>query len=227
MDAEASLQSAVAGDAMRERESQPLGRRARGGDALRRFDLRQDRRGAGSGRNTAAELGMAIEAEAANHQAVEMAEQEIGEVERAGLVVGHGLERGAAGEEFVAMGAGNALDVLFAQHGVEQAARAAIAVGHEDRRVAVAIRADRVPHGARDALRAIVQFRGQAPHVEMRPVVRRRNAAISRASAPQAITSTEGAVAHARQPVTRATRIARRMAISALAVSTAIAASRQ
>ena len=54
---------------------------------------------------------MAIEAEAADHEAVEMAEQEIREVERAGLVVGHGLERAAAGEEFVAMGAGNALDV--------------------------------------------------------------------------------------------------------------------
>ena len=34
------------------------------------------------------ELGMAVEAQAADHQPVEMPEQEIGEVERAGLVVG-------------------------------------------------------------------------------------------------------------------------------------------
>ena len=39
------------------------------------------------------QLRMAVEAEAADHQPVEVAQQEIGEVERAGLLVGEGRER--------------------------------------------------------------------------------------------------------------------------------------
>ena len=57
---------------------------------------------------------MTIETEAADHQPVEVAEQEIGDVERAGLFVGERREGFAAGEEFVAVRAGNALDLFLA-----------------------------------------------------------------------------------------------------------------
>ena len=57
-----------------------------------------------------AQLGVAIEAEALPHQRVEVPGQEVGEEEGAGLFVVHRGERLGAGEELVAVRAGQALD---------------------------------------------------------------------------------------------------------------------
>ena len=58
---------------------------------------------------------MAVEPEARDDQRVEVAGQEVGQVERGRLLVGQPRERLAAGVELVAVGAGQALDALLAR----------------------------------------------------------------------------------------------------------------
>ena len=134
-----------------------------------------------------AQFREAVEAKAANDQRVEMPGEEIGEVERARLLLGHRRERLLAGEEGVAMRAGDARHPLLCQHAVELAAGAAIAVEAEDFVVGRAIGADLRPHRFRDALRA--GCAGCAGR-QVRSIASRFRASISRASAPQAMTST-------------------------------------
>ena len=133
----------------------------------------------------------------------------------------------SAGEHFVAMGAGDALDAFLREHRVELAARAAVTVRDENRCVAIAVGMDLLAHRRGDALRRVVQLRRQALHVEMRPAVRalqRDDFAGERATGDD---QRGGEARHDVYAARAASRVARRVAISALAVSTAIAASRQ
>ena len=75
---------------------------------------------------------MAVEPERADDEPVEVAGQEVGQVERPGLLGGELLEGLAAGVELVAVGAGQALDALLGDDRIEQAARAAVGIGDED-----------------------------------------------------------------------------------------------
>ena len=61
-----------------------------------------------------------------------MAQQEIGQVEAAEGGLAELGEQRVAGEEAIAMGAGEALDPFALQQGVQPAARAAIGIGDKD-----------------------------------------------------------------------------------------------
>ena len=80
---------------------------------------------------------MAIEAETADDESLEVAHQEIGQVERPGFLIGERRERRATGVDLIAVGALEAADALLIKHAIEQAARPAIGIGHEQPVVAV------------------------------------------------------------------------------------------
>ena len=166
---------------------------------------------------------VAIEAEARDHQSLEVTHQEIRQVERAGFLVGERLEGLRAGEELVAVRARQSLDAFLRDDRIEQAARAAIGLGDVDLLVGATARADGVADGVRDLLGTVVQLRRQALHVEGRPAVRplQRDDLAGEGAAGD---DQDGRRARHRSDQWAA---ARRAAISALAVSTATAASRQ
>ena len=85
---------------------------------------------------------MVIESQSANHQAFEMPQQKIGEIERARLGVRESFEYRAGGEEFVAMCARDAFDDLLPQHPIELAAGAAVTIGDEHAAVVTAAGVD-------------------------------------------------------------------------------------
>ena len=93
--------------------------------------------------------------EAADHEPLEVPGEEVRQPEGAGLRVGHRGERGAAGEDLVAVRTRQALDPFVREDRVEQAAGAAVGVGDEDPLVAVGAGvADAASDGGRDAVRA-------------------------------------------------------------------------
>ncbi len=94
---------------------------------------------------------MPVEPEPRHYDAVEAAHEEVGQVVGAGLVA---LER--AGEELVAVGAGQAPEAL------EAAAAAAVGVGEHD-----LLAGGRLAGGRGDALRAVVELWWQRPHVDL------------------------------------------------------------
>src|SRR6267154_6862352 len=105
--------------------------------------------------------------------------------------------------------------------------RAAVSVDDENLRVASAVRLDLGAHGRRDALGPIVQLRGQAAHIEGRPAIgtlERRDLACE---SPAGDEQRAWALVHVSLVRHQAARLARRAASRVLAVSTAIAASRQ
>jgi len=77
----------------------------------------------------------------------------------------------AAGEQLVAVRAGQAFDAFFREHFIQHSARAAVGVGREHATVSPAVLADFGAHGRGDALGPIVQLRGQALDVQVRPAV--------------------------------------------------------
>ena len=92
------------------------------------------------------QLGVTVEAEPLPHQGVEVAGQEVGQEERAGLGVVQLGEQLGTGEDLVAVGAGQAFDPgMLSQQGVEVTAGAAVRVGHEHRAVTERRRAVRRP----------------------------------------------------------------------------------
>src|SRR5260221_6295282 len=101
---------------------------------------------------------MAIEPETPDDQAVEMAQQKVREIKRSRFGFGERGEYGCGREELVAMGARNAFNPFLAQHIVQQSARAAVAVGDEDRTITVARRVDQATNGAGNLFRPIMQF---------------------------------------------------------------------
>ena len=113
-----------------------------------------------------AQLRKAIEAQTFDDQPVEMPREEIGEEERAGLGLHHGVEFRLAGIEGIAMRTLDARHALLGEDAVERSAGAAIAIEAENLVIALAICANLAPHRLRDALRPIVQRGGQAGDVE-------------------------------------------------------------
>src|SRR5271167_4821235 len=172
---------------------------------------------------------MAIEAKTLQHQAIEMAQQKIRQIERPRLRLGQRSEHRSCREELVAMCAGNALHALLAQHLVEHAARSAVAIGNENRAATVAGGVNQRANRSRNLFRSIVQFGRQAAHGQRIPAVRAaecsdlvRQRTAGDDQQPLAAASLGGD--HSAQC---AAAPARRAAISPLAVSTATAASRQ
>src|SRR5580658_6257 len=100
-----------------------------------------------------------------------MAQQEVGEVESTRLGFRERGEYRSGREELVAMRPRDALDPLFTQHLVEQAAGAAVGVGDKDGSITAARLVNHGSNGAGNLFRAIVQIRRQAAHVEIIPVV--------------------------------------------------------
>ena len=126
---------------------------------------------------------MAIDPEAADHEPLEVAGEEVGQPERRRLLVGHRGERRAAGEELVAVGARQALDALLREDRVEQAAGAAVGIGDEDPLVAVgAGLVDAVADPAGMPLGPVVEVRREAGDVDARQA---RSARRARAQAPR------------------------------------------
>ena len=168
------------------------------------------------------QLGMAVEAEAGADDRVELAGQEVGQVEGPELLV---LERGVgrrAGVELVAVGALDALEALALEVRVERAGRAAVGVGDEDAgRPRRSARGPPRPWPRRRRRSAAGRMWRRASTPSTRtpgiPAVRARS---SRASAPQpTMTSRVGTSPQA--------ALARRSSMSRRAVSAATPASRQ
>src|SRR5262245_44843529 len=104
---------------MLEREPQPLRRGARRFEERRRRRLREVDEPTVVREVLRRELGMSIEAQSLNHQPVEVPHQEIGQVERAGLVFAKSGEGSCTGVELVAVRAWNALASFLRQHLVQ------------------------------------------------------------------------------------------------------------
>ena len=114
---------------------------------------------------------MAIDPEPANDESVEVVGEEVGQPEGRRLVVGHLGEGGSAGEELVAMGAGQTLDTLLLENAIEQPARAAVGLG--DEYLVEAVRSatpDPVADRARDPAGPVVEIRRQAGDLDVREV---------------------------------------------------------
>ena len=128
-----------------------------------------------------AQLGKAVEAEPLDDERVEMPGEEVGQIERSGLLFGERVECLPAGVKGVAMGAVDPPYAFFREHPVERAARAAIAVEAEDLVVGRAVGADLRPHRLGNALGAVVQARRQAGEID-RIEFQRKNLARQRAA---------------------------------------------
>jgi hypothetical protein len=118
------------------------------------------------------EFRVAIEAEALEHQSVELPGEKIGEIEGAGCRLGQGGKALLAGEARIAMRAGEPFDRLFLQHAIERAARAAIGIGHVDAVMRGPGFLDGVANGAGDQSWTIVQRRRQAAEIQMGQAIR-------------------------------------------------------
>ena len=109
-----------------------------------------------------AQLGMAIEAEALPDERLEVAGQEVGEEERPRLVVVECGEELGAGEQLVAVRAGEALDAgMVGEQSVERAAGPAVGVGDEGRSTAGRGLVEDRCESRDDALGAVVEVRRQ------------------------------------------------------------------
>ena len=114
------------------------------------------------------QLGVLVQPEAAPHDPLEVPCQEIGQVERADLFLLERFERRGAGIELVAVGAGDALDALEValQHPVEETARAAVGVRHEDPVVVAAPGAQPCGDRVGNTLGAVVQLGRETRQVD-------------------------------------------------------------
>ena len=119
----------------------------------------------------ALQFGMPVETEPAEDKTIEVPDEEIGEKETARLAVGKLRKSVHAREELIAMHAVYPFHTRLAQHRIERTARAAVGIGHEDLGIVVAVSRDRRSHGGRDALRPVVQLRGQAVNIELEPAI--------------------------------------------------------
>ena len=107
-----------------------------------------------------AQLGVAVKPQPLPNEAVEVARQEVGEVEGAEVraVVAF---KGVAAIEFVTVRAGDANDVVVArQQRVECAPCAAVGIANQNEVEARGSRIEQGGHGGRDALRQVMQLRG-------------------------------------------------------------------
>jgi hypothetical protein len=118
------------------------------------------------------EFRVAIEAEALEHQGVELPSEKIGEIEGAGGGLGQGGKALLPGEARVAVRPGEAFDRFFLEHRIERAARAAIGIGHIDAVMRGPGFLDGVANGAGDQSWPVVQRRRQAAEIQMGQAIR-------------------------------------------------------
>jgi hypothetical protein len=112
---------------------------------------------------------MPVDTEPADHEPLEVPGEEVGQPEGRRLLVGQRREIGPAGEELVAMSTGQALDALFGEDRVQQAAGAAVGVGDEDPFVALApTLTDPCPDAGRNAAGPVVELGRQAGDIDVR-----------------------------------------------------------
>src|SRR5256885_1403492 len=147
------------------------------------------------------------------------------DLEGAGLGLGELRKDLRPRQEFVAVGARQPLDAFFLQQRIQLSTGAAVSVDDEDLRVASTVRLDLGAHRRRDALGPIVQLRGQAAHIEIGPAIGALERCDLAGESPAGDEQGVRALVHVVRP--QAARVARRAASRVLAVSTAIAASRQ
>ncbi len=114
---------------------------------------------------------MAVEPETADHERVEVPREEVRQVEGRGLGVVQLLPGVVAGEEAVAVRAGQPLDSVQVEHLVELAAGAAVRVRDEHSLVATRELLQLRVHGGRDQLRPGVELRGEAADGHVLPAV--------------------------------------------------------
>ena len=162
------------GEAARIGEAEALGGGARPESRLRIVELGQMDDPPVGAEIAVAQVREAVEAEALDDQRIEMPGEEVGEIEGAGLLLGERGEHVLAGEEGVAMGAGDAGHALLVEHAIEFAAGPAVAVEAQDLVVGGAIRADRRAHRLWDSLGPVVQARRQAGDVDRIEAERQR-----------------------------------------------------
>src|SRR5512146_2422385 len=118
------------------------------------------------------ELRMPVDAESPDDQPLEVASEEIREIESPGLGVRQLGEGARAGEELITVGTRQPFHAFLAEQRIQPPAGAAIAVCNEDATVLAAVGADLLPHRGRDALRTVVQLGRQAADVDGRPATR-------------------------------------------------------
>jgi len=112
-----------------------------------------------------------VEAEAADHQRLELPGEKIGEIEGAGVRLGQRRECGSTGEGRIAMRPRQPLDPFRLQHRIESPAGAAIGIGHIDPGINRAGFVDRVADRPGDQLGPVVQGRRQTAQFDMREAI--------------------------------------------------------
>src|SRR5579883_3192845 len=98
------------------------------------------------------QLRVPVEPESADHQPLEMPQQEIREIERADLGFRELREHRGGRVELVAVRPGQTLDAFLGEYRIELSPGAAVAVGDEDRAVMAARGPDQRTYRGRDAL---------------------------------------------------------------------------
>src|SRR3954465_3168785 len=113
------------------------------------------------------QLRVPVEAEASDYEPVEVPNEEVRQVEGPGLVVGELREGRTAGIHLIAVGALEPPDALGLEHPIEEAAGAAVGIGHEDPVVAVgACSANPRCYGSGDAFGPVVKRCRKARQVD-------------------------------------------------------------
>ncbi len=166
-----------------------------------------------------------VEPEAPDDEGVEVADEIVGEIEARGFFLVEPFEGLEPGIEGIAVGAGDAGYPFLLEHAIEGTGRAAVGVGDEDPREARPQLVDPGPHRLRDPLWVIVQGGGQTEELDARKPGSLENGqdlARERAAGDDG----DAPLRHPAHDAAPARRLWRR-AMSALAVSTATAASRQ
>ena len=108
-----------------------------------------------------------VQSERLDDHCLEVAREEIREIEGAQFLFRQLVEFFKAGKERVAMGTLDPLCTRFLQHLVEQAAGSAIAIADQDLRIGVPVQQDRAPHLVGDLVWRIVKLCRQAGQVDM------------------------------------------------------------
>ena len=108
------------------------------------------------------QLRVPVDPEAAEHQPVEAAHQEVGEVERARLVGLKFRERGRAGEQLVAVRTGQPLHAFLSAHHVQPSPGAAVRITNDRRRPGRLHGLHLGTHEVRDVVGGVVQRRREA-----------------------------------------------------------------
>jgi hypothetical protein len=160
-------------------------------------------------------------------QRVELARQEVGQPERADLLLRQLLEPVEAREEGVAVRPLDPPDPLLGQHPVQFAPGAAVAIGDQDPRIVRPVAPDRLADRLGDELRLVVQLRRQALQLHMGEAVcpdQRQDLAGERPAGENQGGLGQG---HGGFRQLTAPRWLCLRAMNSLAVSTATAASRQ